>query len=86
MHVHEYPAPVHWACYLFNGEPDGMDARDIAACDAWLERINLGAPVSMDEPEDNLGFCHGFQVALLCPEAPALGCDLANYQFLSVTP
>lgn len=31
-------APAAWCSYLIDGDSSGMDAREIAAADAWLAR------------------------------------------------
>ena len=81
--VIEAAAPVHWACYLIYGDASGLEDVDIAAADAFVDRIGCGAPVSMAEDEEgSRGFCHHWTVAILCPEAPALGCDMTDYHFL----
>jgi hypothetical protein len=74
-------APAHWACYFFNDDPEGLSDADIAAADAFIARIDAGAPAHMDEEEEHY-FAHAHQVALICPEAPRLGCTLAMYYFL----
>lgn len=33
------PGLAYWASYLINGDASGLDDREIAACDAWLARI-----------------------------------------------
>lgn len=60
-----YRAPSAWAPYLINGDASGMDDAEQAQCDAWIERIGLGAPVTCED----LGFMR----------APVLHGDLVPY-------
>lgn len=32
-------APAYWAPYLINGDASGMEDAEIAACDAWQEKL-----------------------------------------------
>lgn len=85
MRAIEAYAPAHWACYLINGDMDSISRRDMRAADMFVERVGCGGPVGVtDEHEDESpGFCHGHTVIILCPEAPALGCDMAVFTFLT---
>lgn len=42
-------APSAWAGYLINGTVDGMSFDDLVACDAWLESMGFGFPVSCED-------------------------------------
>lgn len=35
MQVETFAGAAHWAPYLINGDASGLDARDVALCDAW---------------------------------------------------
>lgn len=74
MTVYEITAPSHWASYLINGDASGMDEADIEACDAWIAREGLGAPVSCEDA----GFMRRHDAYLECP----LGADCQTYAFL----
>ena len=34
-------APIHWACYLINGDASSMDEDDIAACDKYFAGMQV---------------------------------------------
>ena len=70
----KYRAPSAWASYLINGDASGIDDADIAACDAWIKRVGLGAPVDCEE----YGFLWSHDAMVECP----LGADCAEFSFL----
>jgi len=59
-----YTAPAHWASYLFNDDASGLDYyntpgddagdRELAAADAFIESVGLGAPVGCSEESEFL--------------------------------
>lgn len=73
----ELTAPSAWASYLLNDDPSGLEDSDIAACDAWLEREGLGAPVSCEDA----GFLWRHDARQECP----LGADCQTYTFMRRT-
>ena len=34
-------APIHWNCYLINGDCSGMDEEQIAACDKYFAGMRV---------------------------------------------
>ena len=73
MNVETATAPAYWASYLINGDASGLEGDEIAACDAWIERLGWGAPVSC-EPGGFIAWHDARQEAL-----PA---DCETYTFL----
>lgn len=53
MKTRTYTMPSAWASALVNGDYSGMDARDIAACEAHLAR--LGHPQIVSTVDDSAG-------------------------------
>lgn len=43
---------AYWASYLINGDPSGLEDRDIALCDAWQERLAPFYVVSVADSEE----------------------------------
>lgn len=43
---------AYWASYLFNGDDSGIDERDVALCNAWLEYNGNPIIVGILEDED----------------------------------
>ena len=75
LEAHEYTAPSHWATYFFNDDSSGMDDDDIAAADAFIDWVGMGAPVDCT---DDVGFTHYHDAHRFCP----LGADCYTYTFL----
>lgn len=73
METVKLTAPSHWACYLFNNDASGMDPEEIEACDAWIDRVGLGAPVDCED----YGFCWRHDASHEMP----LGSDCQEYTF-----
>ena len=71
--VETHTAPSAWASYLINGDDSGIDAADKAAADAWLESLNLGAPVDCTDA----GFMGHHDAYNVCP----LAADCQSYAF-----
>lgn len=82
--VHKYTAPSSWASYLINGDATGFDYsntkddpeagdREQEACDAWVESIGLGSPVSCEDA----GFMWRHDAREFCP----YGADCQEYVF-----
>jgi hypothetical protein len=76
LKTYTFSAPSHWACYLINGDCSGMEDDDIARCDEWLDGLNLGAPVDVQE----VGFVN-FTDARISGDIN-YACDAAEYTFL----
>lgn len=72
--IYKLTAPSAWASYLINGDASGIDAADIAAVEAWLEREGLGLPCDCEDA----GF-HWHHDAYV--EMP-LGADCQTYTFI----
>ena len=53
----EYTAPAYWAPYLINGDASGFEDDEQAACDAWIDSLGIGEPVSC-EPADEFAASH----------------------------
>lgn len=66
-------APSHWASYLINGDASGLEDDEQAQCDAWIESVGLGAPVSCEDA----GFIHHHDAYNVMP----LGADCQTYTF-----
>ena len=73
LEAHEYTAPAHWACYFFNDDSSGMDFEDTRAADKFIDWVNLGAPVSVED----YGFTYYHDAIRFSP----LGADCATYTF-----
>ncbi len=71
LEAEQYTAPSHWASYLINGDASGIDDRDIAQADAFVESVGCGAPVNCEDA----GFIH-------CPDYGDLAADCRTYTFL----
>jgi len=41
----EATAPSHWASYFINGDASGLYEDELAAADAFLDRMGMGMPV-----------------------------------------
>lgn len=67
-------APSAWASYLINGDASGIEAEDVAAADAWIERQGVGLPVSCEDA----GFMWRHDASIEMP----LGADCQEYVFL----
>lgn len=67
-------APSCWASYLINADASGLDESEKGACDAWIERLGWGAPVSCDDA----GFIAYHDARQECP----LASDCHIYTFL----
>ena len=72
--VYRLIAPSCWASYLINGDASGIDAEDVAACDAWVAREGLGLPVDCEDA----GFCWRHDASNEMP----LGADCQEYVFI----
>ncbi len=48
----EYTAPSCWASYLINGDASGIDDSDVKEADAFIESVNLGAPVGCSDESE----------------------------------
>ncbi len=70
----EYTAPSCWASYLINGDSSGISDDDVSQCDAWVDSIGHGSPVSCEEA----GFMHHHDARQFCP----LAADCETYTFL----
>lgn len=66
-------APSHWACYLVNGDSDGMESAEIAAADSFVDY--LGGPVMGAE---DAGFIWHHDARQFWP----FGSDCQEYQTL----
>ena len=67
-------APGAWASYLINGDASGISPDDRAACDAWIAREGLGAPVSCVDA--------GFRWRHDASREMPFGADCQEYAFL----
>ena len=74
LEAHEYTAPAHWATYFFNDDDSDMDFEDTRAADKFIDWVNLGAPVSVED----YGFTYYHDANRFSP----LGADCATYTFL----
>lgn len=68
-------APSHWASYLLNGDDSGLLPTECNAADAWIDRQDMGLPVSCDDA----GFRWYHDARLECP----LGADCQEYVFIT---
>jgi hypothetical protein len=68
-------APGAWASHLINGDASGISDEDKAQCNAWLEHLGLGAPVSCEDA----GFITWHDARAFCPYAA----DCQTYTFLA---
>ena len=71
-------APSEWASYLINGDASGLNDAEIAACDAWIDDIGVGAPVGCEDA----GFINWHDARLFAPFAA----DCQAYTFWEVQP
>jgi hypothetical protein len=67
-------APSFWASYLINGDASGISDDERVACDTWLAREGLGAPVDCEDA----GFCKWHDALNECP----FSADCQTYTFL----
>ena len=79
IEVNTIIGPAHWASYLINGDDSGLELREVAQCDAWLERENAGYVVSCSE---EAYFTQS--LSLHCPEAGFQAGEVLEYQCLKV--
>lgn len=69
----KYTAPACWASYLLNGDASGLDDKEQAQADRFIEWVDLGWPVDCGEP----GFRHSCDAPGVC-----LAGDMCEYTFL----
>lgn len=74
--LRRYELPDYWASYLFNGDSSGMDDKDQAACDAFIEREGLKQWTPADVT-DQTWFTHN-------PDSGGLACTVARYTFVLI--
>lgn len=66
---------AYWASYLINGDDSGIEPRDAALCDAWLESLGRGAMVVDCAEESHFSWSYG----MICGDGSCSGGELLEY-------
>ena len=72
IHFEKHTLPAHWASYIVNGDPSGLDDYDIEECERYLHELEN--PLILSSEEDNEPF-FAFR-----NDANTLGCDCLIYK------
>lgn len=74
--LRRFELPVYWASYLVNGDASGMEDKEQAQVDAWLQRKELAGWTCVDVTERYWFACGN--------DATNLGGDVARYTFIKI--